>query len=82
MSRDYRQAAQWFTKAAAQGHARGRYWLGVCLEKGQGLKKDLKRAEELYRQAAGQGIREAGEALERLDKERKNPLKKLFGFGK
>ena len=46
--------------AAARPHAeRGRAWaqsyLGLCHAKGQGVKQDLKKAAELYSQAAAQG---------------------------
>ena len=43
-----------------------------------GVKKDLAKAQELYRAAADQGFQEAAEALERL-KEGK-PEKKKSGF--
>src|SRR5262245_18425788 len=37
---DYRQAANWYRKAAEQGLAKAQYDLGVLLEIGQGVARD------------------------------------------
>jgi len=55
VSRDYRQAAEWFGKAAEQGHADAQYNLGELYNKGRGVKKDKKIAQKWYEAAAAQG---------------------------
>ena len=40
--------------------------LGECHEKGAGVKRDLKKARELYQQAADKGSKKAREALKRM----------------
>jgi len=50
---DYSRAAQWYGKAAAQGHARARINLGFLHEKGLGVAKDPLAALRMYRPAAG-----------------------------
>lgn len=51
----YREAAEWYAKAAEQGNARARINLGFLYEKGLGVSKDPVTALNLYRQAAGLG---------------------------
>ena len=48
-------AAQWFLKAAQLGHMNAQYNLGVLLNGGQGLPRDIDGAMAWYRKAAGQG---------------------------
>jgi len=55
VSRDYRQAAEWFSKAAEQGHADAQYNLGELYNKGRGVKRDKKIAQKWYKAAAKQG---------------------------
>jgi serine/threonine protein kinase len=64
-----REAVRWYTKSAEQNNAEGQYWLGRAYEVGAGgLKKDRKRAEDLYFLAKIQGHPRAEEALEKLRK--------------
>ncbi len=49
----YREAAEWYAKAAAQGNARARINLGFLYEKGLGVEKDQVAALNFYRQASG-----------------------------
>jgi localization factor PodJL len=49
------QAAQWYEKAAAQGHAVAEYRLASLYEKGHGVAKDIERAKALYQRAAETG---------------------------
>ncbi len=49
----YREAAEWYEKAAAQGSARARVNLGFLYEKGLGVGQDQVAALNLYRQASG-----------------------------
>ncbi|HET6376671.1 MAG TPA: hypothetical protein VFF88_11545, partial [Methylocella sp.] len=53
--RNYELAAQWFGKAAMQGHAIAGFRLGSLYERGLGVARDLQRAKELYQQAAEKG---------------------------
>jgi TPR repeat protein len=60
---DLRSAAQWFSRAAAQGSPRGLFNLGILHEYGAGGQvQDLPRALALYRKAYadGAGDKEAG----------------------
>lgn len=48
-------AAQWYEKAASQGHAVAEYRLASLYEKGGGVAKDIERAKDLYQRAAEKG---------------------------
>lgn len=50
---DFAKAAEWYGKAAAQGHARARFNLGTLYEQGLGVEKDPLKALNLYREAGG-----------------------------
>lgn len=63
------EAVRWYLKAAEQNNARGQYWLGRCYELGAGgLKKDFKKAGDLYRKASLQEFAGAAQALQNLRK--------------
>lgn len=47
------EAAPWYEKAVAQGNRRAMRNLGYLLEQGEGVARDVERALNLYRQAAG-----------------------------
>jgi len=53
--KDYAKAVELFDKAAAQGHARAMYNLGICYYDGHGVDVDLKTAAEWYEKAAALG---------------------------
>ena len=53
--KDAAKAAEWFQKAAAQGHAAAQYKLGRMYFRGEGLSKDATKAVEWYQKAAAQG---------------------------
>ena len=55
VSKDARQAAGWFRKAAEQGHAHGQYNLALKYLLGEGVAKDLRATASWYRKAAEQG---------------------------
>jgi TPR repeat protein len=59
VTKDMKQAAKWYRKAAEQGDAGAQYNLGVLYGQGDGVPKDLKQAAEWYRKAAEQGYAEA-----------------------
>jgi TPR repeat protein len=56
---EFKGAVQWYRKAAAQGDAGAQCNLGVCYERGQGVREDAEKAVEWYRKAAAQGDADA-----------------------
>jgi TPR repeat protein len=52
-------AAEWFVKAAKQGHAPSQFQLGSFYENGMGVDPDMKTAVEYYRTASEQGYPQA-----------------------
>jgi hypothetical protein len=59
-SRDSVKAVFWLEKASAQGHAQAKCDLGVHCYYGNGVRKNSKKALELWSSAAELGIRDAG----------------------
>jgi len=55
LHQDYKEAAQWYRKAAEQGNADDQYSLGFMYRAGQGFPKDYIKAAKWYRKAAEQG---------------------------
>jgi eukaryotic-like serine/threonine-protein kinase len=64
------EAVRLYLKAAEQNNPRGQFWLGKAFEKGvpNVLKKNVKRAGDLFRLAKAQDFPGAAEALETLRK--------------
>ena len=56
---DFAAAAEWFRKAAEQGHAPAQYNLGTLYECGLGVPQDYVEAVKWFRKAAEQGLAEA-----------------------
>lgn len=56
---DYKQAAEWYGKAASQGHRAALFSLGNLYFEGDGVAKDQVKAIQLYRQSADQGYDQA-----------------------
>lgn len=54
-TQDYSQAAEWYLKAADQGHALAQFNLGVMYSEGQGLPKDPAIATAWFQKAALKG---------------------------
>ena len=52
---DYREAAKWFRKAAAQGLAKAQHNLGVMYYEGQGVPQDNREAAKWFRKADARG---------------------------
>lgn len=52
---DYRQAAEWYRKAAVQGLATGQLRLAALYRDGKGVARDITEAANWYRKAADQG---------------------------
>ncbi|AMK78898.1 MULTISPECIES: trypsin-like peptidase domain-containing protein [Methylomonas] len=60
VSPDKIKAAEWYLKAAYQGHAGAQYWLGDKYAKGiMGMVKDESKAVELYKKSAEQDYADA-----------------------
>jgi len=52
---DFKQAAQWYSKAAGKGHVWAQTNLGFFYDKGLGVAQDYAAAFKWYQKAAGQG---------------------------
>lgn len=63
---DYRQAVDWFNRAAVLGYAPAQSSLGVKFEKGQGVKRNYSEAVRWYRFGAEQGYAMAQYRLGRM----------------
>ena len=55
----FRAAAEWYRKAAEQGHALAQIHLGICHELGYGVPQDYTETVKWFRKAAEQGIASA-----------------------
>jgi TPR repeat protein len=55
LTEDYRQAAEWYRKAAAQGNIAGKMHLAALYRDGMGVARDMEQAAGWYRKAAEQG---------------------------
>src|SRR5690606_15490004 len=58
IAEDHAAAAEWFGRAAKQGHAKATMRLGDLYAKGQGVPQDYERARELLRSAVP-GLKDA-----------------------
>jgi TPR repeat protein len=63
---DYFEAYSWFRRAHQAGDATALYWLGKMHWRGQGGRRDLRAALDLFRQAAAKNVPEAKRALRLL----------------
>ncbi len=52
---NFDKAAEYYRKAAEQGHALAQTWLGYCYEKGHGVEQNDNEAAAWYRKGAEQG---------------------------
>lgn len=59
LSRNREKAAEWFRRAAEQNNPIGQFNYGICLDTGEGVKKDSREALKWYRKAAEKGLPEA-----------------------
>jgi len=57
------EAARWYRKSAEQNDLDAQYKLGLCYDKGEGVKQDHAEAVKWYQKAADRGIVEAQIAL-------------------
>lgn len=61
---DFQQAAMWLEKAANQDYDDAQYQLGLCYEKGQGVKQNPEKAREWYEKAAANGNNKAKQKIQ------------------
>ena len=54
VTKDYKQAVQWFSKSADQGYAKAQYNLGYMYDNDQGVEQNFKQALKWYRKSAEQ----------------------------
>jgi ParB-like chromosome segregation protein Spo0J len=64
--KDLKQAFDWYSKAATQGHEGAQYKVGTFYDKGLVVKKDMKVAMDWYKKAAGSGSRPAQKRLDEI----------------
>lgn len=60
-------ACEYYTHAAALGHAPSLYHLGLCSQYGWGMEEDAYQARDYFQKAAALGNRDAEEALRKMD---------------
>jgi Sel1 repeat/TIR domain len=65
---DYRQARQWYEKAAAAGEALAMYNLGVLYDKGQGVRQNYRQARQWFEKSAALGNEYATKRMQELHK--------------
>jgi len=56
VAQDYAKAAEWFAKAAKQGHGGAQHNLAICYLNGYGVAQDFEKAAEWYAKAAEQNL--------------------------
>jgi len=59
LAKDVRKAAEWYEKAAVQGHAKAQTGLGLLYVSGQGIPQDYVKGVDWLQKAAAQGEAEA-----------------------
>ena len=72
---DYKEAIKWYQKAMEQENPWAFRNLGICYREGNGVKKDLKKAEELFSKAAELGLQEDIDTLNDISEENKATAK-------
>lgn len=68
---DYKEAVKWYQKAMEQNNPWAYRNLGICYREGNGVKEDLKKAEELFSKAAELGWQEDIDTLNDMSGENK-----------
>jgi uncharacterized protein len=66
VTRDFTEAAAWFTRAAEQDHSHAQFIVGHMRARGEGVPRDLVQAHVWFSAAAANGWWKAREARERL----------------
>ncbi|OPZ58790.1 MAG: putative beta-lactamase HcpC precursor [Deltaproteobacteria bacterium ADurb.Bin510] len=68
LPQDFRQAADFFRRAAEQGDAPAQFSLGLMYGRGQGVPQDFDQAQAWIQKAADQGLLQAREFLQGAEK--------------
>jgi len=68
--KDEKETAEKYSKAAEQGDAEARFYLGLMYKEGKGVPRDFVKADELIKKAAAQNNVKAKEYLTREERER------------
>lgn len=63
---DYKEAIKWYKKAIEQDYPNAYRNLGICYRDGNGVKQDLKKAEELFSKASELGVEDANEIKDNM----------------
>ncbi len=63
---DYKEAIKWYQKAMEQENPWAYRNLGICYRDGNGVKQDLKKAEELFAKASELGIEDASDIKDEM----------------
>ena len=66
VDRDYRQAVEYFQRAANANDAAAQYHLGLCYLESHGVRQDPVKARELLQLAADNGEKRAADKLNEL----------------
>ena len=66
MKQDYKEAVEWYRKAAEQGFAEAQHSLGAMYANGLGVKQDFVKALKWWQSAAEQGHVDASKALDEM----------------
>ncbi len=74
----YAEAAKWYARSADNGNASAMYRLGRLYEAGLGVPESASTAADYYYGAASRGNGDAGEALQRIEPDRKK-AEPVFG---
>ena len=69
VQKNYKQAMEWYLKAAKQGNVGAQHMVGSMFEREEGVDRDYKQAMEWYLQAANQGHRDAQSGVYTLQRE-------------
>ena len=72
VSKNEREAINWFRKSAEQGNADAQYELGQMYQSGSGVKTNAREAQKWYEKSAGQGHPEAQNNLKSMSKDQKS----------
>lgn len=75
---DYKQAFNWYQKAAKYGDSWSEFRLGCCYALGTGIKKNLEKAKKLFKIAAEKELPQAMMALALLKTVDSNGMKLFF----
>jgi S1-C subfamily serine protease len=74
---DPAEALKWYRKAADQGYARAQYVVGSYYERGRGVVPHIGEAYRWYEKAAAQDIRQAKEAVARIERDHPETVRLL-----